>query len=74
MTEQAAQTIFDIHMEILPDGRLTSAARGNLNPSFIIAQLEILKMKLLSQMEQQAGTGQLMATRSVPGLKINRMP
>jgi len=40
----------------------------------VIAQLELLKAKLLSQMEAQAGAGQLTATRAVPGLKINRMP
>lgn len=73
MNEQA-QAFFDIHMEIGPGGILTSAARGNLNPAFILAQLELLKLKLLNQMESQQGAGTLQATKTVPGLKINRMP
>jgi len=71
---ETPKTFFDVHMEIGPGGILTSAARGNLNPAFILAQLELLKQKILAQMEQQQGIGALTATKTVPGLKINRMP
>jgi hypothetical protein len=72
MSEQKA--FFDIHMEVGPGGILTSAARGNLNPAFILTQLELLKRKLLDQMETAQGKGQLTATKSVPNLSIRQMP
>jgi len=73
MTE-AAKPFFDIHMEVAANGMLTSAARGNLNPAFILAQIELLKRKLLDQMEISQGKGQLTATKSVPNLSIRQMP
>ena len=57
----------------MPDGRLAMVAKGNLNPSFIIANLEILKKKLVDQLA--AGEQPMLnATAKVPDFQIRRMP